>query len=376
MTDETPGPDQIPGAPHPRETPNLFGQAEAETSFLQAFNAGRLHHAWLLIGPSGTGKATLAYKIARFLLATPAGESGGMFAPPAPTTLEISPDHPVCARILAGSEPGLRVITRSVNTKTDRMRDEIVVDDIRRLADFFHLSAADGGHRVVIVDAADDLNVSAANALLKMLEEPPANTTLILLAHQPSRLLPTIRSRCRTLRLATLLGDDMTRALEQAGMGTAPDAALTELSRGSVGEAIRLQNLSGLDIYAELIGLLATLPRLDQSRALKLAEAAAQRGAEAKRDVLVKLMNVALARLSRQGASGIAAPDAALNESQVFARLAPTPHAARAWADRSAEISQRLQHGLAVNVDPTALLLDSFFKLRDTAEDISASVPA
>ena len=217
MTDDIPTPDQAPGAPHPREAVRLFGQDRAERAFLQAHSAGRLHHGWLLTGPRGVGKATLAWRIARFLLATPPAEDDGLFgAPPPPETLDISPDHPVAHRMLAGSEPGLACITRTPNEKTGRLRDQIAVEDIRKLGRFFGLSATDGGHRVVIVDAADDMNVSAANALLKMLEEPPARTTLLLISHQPSRLLPTIRSRCRTLRLSELSPQNLAAALAQA----------------------------------------------------------------------------------------------------------------------------------------------------------------
>ena len=253
MSDDTPTPDQAPGAPHPRETRHLFGQAEAEQAFLRAYTSDRLHHGWLLIGPRGVGKATLAWRIARFLLATPPVEEDGLFgAPPPPKSLETDPDHPVAHRILAGAEPGLAAITRSLNDQ-GRLRNEIVVDDIRKLGKFFGLSSADGGRRVVIVDSADEMNVSAANALLKMLEEPPARTTLLLISHQPSRLLPTIRSRCRTLRLSQLGAEDMQAALSQTGAELpAQTDHLAALAAGSVGDALRLINLGGLEIYAEL----------------------------------------------------------------------------------------------------------------------------
>ncbi|THH37434.1 DNA polymerase III subunit delta' [Aliishimia ponticola] len=373
MSDESPRPDQVQGAPHPRDTPRLIGQAQAEAAFLTAFTSGRLHHAWLISGPRGTGKATLAYRIARFLLATPPQTDDGLFgAPPPPDSLEISDEHPVSQRIRAGAEPGLRVVIRTENEKTGKMRDQIVVDDIRKLGEFFHLSMTDGGHRVVIVDSADDMNVPAANALLKMLEEPPADTTLLLLSHQPSRLLPTIRSRCRTLRTVPLPPADMRDALEQAA-AELPDAdtALAELSGGSVGDALRLINLSGLEIYAELIALLGTMPRLDRPRAKALADASATRGAEDKLDLLISLLDMALSRLARSGALGQSLPDAAPSEADTFARLAPDTGAARYWAERSADITARLRHGRAVNLDPAALVLDTLLKLNDTARAVA-----
>jgi len=370
MSDTPPPPDQIDGAPHPRETARLFGQDAAEAAFLSAFNAGRLHHGWLLTGPRGVGKATLAWRIARFLLATPETADDGLFgAPPPPATLDVDPEHPVAHRLLAGSDPGLASITRSVNEKTGRMRDEIVVEDIRALNRFFGLSAADGGRRVVIVDCADEMNVSAANALLKMLEEPPERTTLLLISHRPSGLLPTIRSRCRTLRLSPLSPDDMRAALAQAGAEPPANAEhLAALAAGSVGAALRMTALNGLGIYAELMAVLNSLPRLDRPRALALAEAAAQRGAADRFDLLLDLIDTALVRLARTGATGQPpAPEAASGEAAILARLSPDACRARAWADAAAEITARSRHGRAVNLDPAALVLDTVFKMQHTA---------
>lgn len=367
---EQPQPDRVDGAPHPRETTRLIGHDAASASFLHAFNSGRLHHTWLIGGPKGVGKATLAWSIARFLLATPIEQDDGLFgAPPAPTSLAIDPEHPVARRLLAGSDPGLFHITRTVNEKTKRLRDQIVADDVRRLNRFLSLSATDGGRRVVLIDAADEMNMQAANALLKMLEEPPARTSLLLISHQPSRLLPTIRSRCRELRLTSLAPHDMAAALEQAGIDAPDDtAALAALSGGSVGEAVRLIKLDGLALYAELVALYATLPRLDRSRALRLADMVAARGAENRLDLLFHLNNLLLARLARGGAMG-APPmfEAAQGESALITRLSPDARHGRHWAQQAQEISARVEHARAVNLDPAALVLDTVFKVKQTA---------
>jgi hypothetical protein len=171
-----------------------------------------------------------------------------MFAPPPPETLDIPEDHPVARRLRGGADGGLLVLRRAHDDKGNLRRD-ITVDVTRKLQGFFGLSAPDGGRRVVIIDAADDMNVNAANALLKALEEPPENAVLLLVAHQPSTLLPTIRSRCRELRLGPLGAADMAQALRQAGIELPADtAALTELSAGSVGEAIRFFKLEATDV--------------------------------------------------------------------------------------------------------------------------------
>ncbi|MEM5543146.1 DNA polymerase III subunit delta' [Sulfitobacter sp. AS92] len=368
MTDDAPQPDRVEGARHPRDTPKLIGQGAAEAAFLDAFNSGKLHHAWMLTGPRGVGKATLAWRIARFLLATP-DPNGGMFDLPPAETLDIDPEHPVARRVAAGAEAGLKSVTRTINPDTKRMRKQIVVDDIRALNGFFQMSAADGGRRVVIIDDADEMNPNAANALLKMLEEPPERAILLLLSHQPSSLLPTIRSRCRTLRLGTLDADQMAEALAGSGVEVEGDpAALAELSGGSVGGALRLSLMGGVRTYADLVGLISSLPQMDRGRAIKLAEAAAQRGAETKLDLLFTLLDLLLVRLARTGATGAPpAQPACPDEIAVLQRLSPSPAQGRAWADAAQQISKRARHGLAVNLDPAALVLDTLRQIGQTA---------
>ncbi|MFN3953718.1 MAG: DNA polymerase III subunit delta' [Pararhodobacter sp.] len=375
-------PDRVQGAPHPRETAQLFGQAPAEAAFLEAFRSGRMHHGWLITGPRGVGKATLAWRIARFLLASPAADDGLFGAPPPPADLSVPADHPVARRVAALSEPGLKLIRRSLNER-GVLRQIIAVEDVRELRSFFGLSAADGGWRVVIVDAADEMNPNAANALLKLLEEPPAGAVLLLVAHQPSRLLPTIRSRCRALRLAPLGAQDMAAALSQAqGEAGAEDpldpaqaVALAELSGGSVGEAVRILGQDGLALYAQLIALMSGLPAMDRNALQALADGLAARGAEARFDLTVRLVDLAMSRLARAGASGLSPPEAAPGEAALLGRLAPDPAAARLWAELAMELGVRARQGRAVNLDPAALVLDMFLRIEAAARTLAPRTP-
>ncbi|WP_099828136.1 DNA polymerase III subunit delta' [Oceaniglobus indicus] len=370
--DVPPEPDRRDGAPHPRETAVLFGQSTAEAAFLNAFNAGRQHHAWLISGPRGIGKATLAWKIARFLLATPRND-GGMFAGDPPTSLDIAPDHPVARRTRALSEPGLLLVRRPWDQKDKKLRTVITVDEIRKLHDFFNLSASDGGRRVVIIDPADDMNTSASNALLKLLEEPPKNATLLLISHTPSRLLPTIRSRCRTLRCTPLPPPDMAQALHAAGVDPGGDtAALAELAEGSVGEAMSLLHLDGLALYHSLVRLTGTAPNIDRAALLALAGTVNGRQNEQRFDLTVQLILRLLSRLARTGAG--LPPAAAITESELamLHRLAPDIGAARIWADLQQTLGARMAHGKAVNLDPSALILDMGLTLNEGAARATA----
>ncbi|MBI1171310.1 DNA polymerase III subunit delta' [bacterium] len=365
---DLPEPDRLEGAPHPRETLQLFGHQSAEATFLAAFNAARLHHAWLISGPKGVGKATLAWRLARFLLATPE-DDGGFFAAPKPATLDIPAGDPVAHRIAALSEPRLFLLRRPYDDKAERLRAEITVDETRSLRNFLGLSAADGGRRVVIVDSADEMNRSAANGILKLLEEPPAKVTFLMISHQPADLLPTIRSRCRDLRLAALTPPDLAAALTQAGaeIDAEDREALAELAGGSVGEAFRLSSLDGLKLYAALIRLFSTLPKMDRALARQLAEAGASRKTPEAFDLTVTLIDTFLARLARAAALRALPPEAARGEAQLIERLASFDGAARVWADLAQHLGLRARKGKAVNLDPAALLMDMVLKVDETA---------
>jgi DNA polymerase III subunit delta' len=223
----------------PREQGVLFGHAGAEATFLSSALRGRLHHAWLLTGPDGVGKETLAFRIGRWLLSGAKGHD-----------LAIDPTGPVFRQVAAGSHPDLLTVARTYDDKRERQRDEIVADDVRQVGSFLHRTAADGGWRVVVLDGAEYMNRNAANALLKLLEEPPVRAILFLICASPGRLLPTIRSRCRLLRLAPLGSEAMEAALDHLlpEESTASRLQLASDAHGCPGRAVRL----ALDATASL----------------------------------------------------------------------------------------------------------------------------
>lgn len=369
-------PDRIAEAPHPRETPRVFGQGAAMGEIIEAIVADRVHHAWLFTGPQGVGKASLAWAMARQLIARPLPDpGGGLFGDPLPAApvaadLTLDPEHPVARQIAALSSPNLALVRRPWDERSGKLRAEITVEEIRRLKAGFAM-ASDSARRVAIIDAADELNQSAANALLKLLEEPPANVVLILISHRPARLLPTIRSRCRSLRCVPLAPDDMARALNQAEIelpqSEAALARLTRLSGGSVGRAIGLLLLDGLDLYAALLALLASLPDHDRPQTLALAQSLASPDAAPRRALAFELLQELIGDLARLGVTGALPEDIPPEARAALARLCPDPRAAQAWAAAAPEIAGRLAHGTAVNLDPQSLILDMVATLGATA---------
>jgi DNA polymerase-3 subunit delta' len=262
-------------AKRPRETTALFGHNEAERALLEAYKSGRIPHAWLIGGPPGIGKATLAFRLARFVMAHPDPRAAETQKT---DSLAIDPENPVARRIAAQAQGDLLVLERSINEQTGKLYTVIRVDDVRRTASFFGSTAGEGGWRIAIVDAVDDLQREGANALLKVLEEPPKRSLLLLISHAPGRELPTIRSRCRRLLLRPLETEDVGPALAEA-TGRNPSEAdvrrAAEASEGSVGRALGLLDASALALRQRVLELFAQLPNPDPRALHALGEAIA-----------------------------------------------------------------------------------------------------
>ncbi|MGF3024755.1 DNA polymerase III subunit delta' [Methylobacterium aquaticum] len=272
-------PGEIPGVPRPRERQDLVGQEAAERAFREAIGAGRLHHAWLLGGPKGIGKATLAFRVARHLLAR--GDGAGE-----PDSLALPPGHPVARQVAGLSHPNLVLLRRQKAPGAKTVPTQIGVDAARRALHLFAETSADAGYRICIVDCADDLNLASANALLKVIEEPPPRSLFLIVSHAPGRLLPTIRSRCRRLALTPLPAGEVARVLRSLGPAQAMMAPelierAAALSEGSVARALDLLDPDTIGVVDEVEALLDQGDRPDWRRALRLAERLASRDADA-----------------------------------------------------------------------------------------------
>ena len=283
MIESTNEPDRSPNAPHPRETLALVGHRDQEEAFLAALRSGRLHHAWLLGGPEGIGKASFAYRAARFLLS--AGDTVARAA--GSDDLALPADDQTVRRVMARSHPDLHVLRRVAKPDGKSYSANIPVDLVRRVLDRFGSSAGEGGWRVCIVDSAEDLERSAGNALLKMLEEPPARTLFLIVAHAPGRVLPTIRSRCRLMSFPALAESEVALAgriaLDRMGSPYDPSdvARASALADGSVKRALAYVDPATLALVEAVRARLDALPGIDMGALLALGEELAGKAGEA-----------------------------------------------------------------------------------------------
>ena len=269
----------------------ILGQDRAVEQFSSAWASRKLHHAWLLAGPRGVGKANFARAAARRVLADAAG-------PPVDRPgLETPDDHPIVKLVEAGSHPDLRWLERLVNEKTGNLARNVSVAQVRELGEFMGMTAAFSPWRVAVIDSVDDLEPAGANALLKMLEEPPANTLFFLVSHAPGRLLPTIRSRCRRLEFQGLEDDAMASILEtRTELSAAERQKIIAMSFGSAGRALAFLEL-GLAKLEE--AALAILRQGDPTNARR-SELASELGKKASADRYAAFLELAPSLIARE----------------------------------------------------------------------------
>ena len=344
-------------APAPRANPDLFGHEGAEAALRQLVEVGRLPHALLLSGPRGIGKATLAFRLARFVLARSGEGAPGDLA----EGLAISPLSGLFRRIAAGGHADLLTVERAYDPRRRRLRGEIVVDDARAIGAFMRLTAAEGGWRIVIADGADEMNRNAANAMLKVLEEPPRRALLLLVAHSPGRLLPTIRSRCRHFPLAPLMPDIVLRLLERfrPELDRSEADVVVRLAGGSIGRALDLADAGGVALYRTLLALLSRPQGIDAAALHGFADRLVRPEAEDAYRVVEELLAQLLARLAH-AAAGRPAP--AAEDAAVIEALGRRASAAD-WAGLRATIADSFARADALNLDRKQTLIGAFFAI-------------
>ncbi len=341
---------------HPRLTQGLRGHEAAERTLLDAYLSGRMHHAWILGGPGGIGKATLAYRFATFVLANP--NPADLLI--APTSLDVDAEDPVARRIVAQAHPDLLLVTPAWDARNKRPKTEIGVAEARQASSFFARTAGEGGWRVCIVDPAAQMNATAANALLKILEEPPARALFLLVADAPGRLLRTIRSRCLKVDMKPLEDDAMNAVLQD--LAARDDAfklsdasKVSSLAGGSPGRAVQILRDGGFKRFEDFLAIARGLPNLNRPAALKLAQQLASRGAAAEFlqfcDLLLSWLPAHIARAARAQPS----------EPQV--------HHPGAWAAAYDEINRSLRQVNGLNLDKQAAILSVLDRLARAASE-------
>ena len=317
-------------------TEKIWGQDRAVEQFATAWASRKLHHAWLLAGPKGVGKASFANAAARRVLAEAAGPSFDL------PGIETDDDHPIVKLVDAGSHPDMRWLERLTDEKTDKLKRNISVDQVRSLAELFGLSPAMSDWRVAVIDTVDDLETSGANALLKMLEEPPPNTLFFLVSHAPGRLLPTIRSRCRRLAFSTWSEDEAADFVaSRAGLDADDARRLAQMAHGAPGRALSLNEEGALEADRSAHDILRQLPNADEAKLLAIADRFRGPEGQARFNLIVERLADQVQTMIHQSAA------------------AGETHGLSRWAEAWSRLSDLPGEAEAINLDRA----DAFFSV-------------
>lgn len=350
------------GLPEPRQARECFGHEAVEADLLGRLNSGRFPHALIFSGLEGIGKATMAFRLARYLLKKDDGQAalfGAAEDAASAQSLSVSPEDPVFARVASGGHPDLLTVERQFDEKNERRKPALDVEQARKIAPFLRMTASDGGWRLVIVDDADTMNRNAQNAILKILEEPPPRSLIILIAHRAGSLLPTIRSRAQIVPFQPLSDGIVARLLDTAHpeLEQADRALLADLAEGSIGAALRMAGEGGGTLIRQICAPLSPRTRAPWVAVHNLAARIAGKD----QDAAWRLFVAALPNLARRAALA-AARGADLPDSLAECGL-------KDWASGRSlkellEIFGDLQHtlgrALTANLDRNTAVLSAF----------------
>lgn len=362
--------------PEPIENDGLVGHVTAENALLDAWDSGRFPHAWLISGPRGIGKATFAYRAARWILAqtteggqnTPEGQ--GLFGQTVPEpdpmqrSLYLAPDHGTFRRLMSGGHTDFRALSKPED------KTQIPVEDVRKVLSFLHQTPAESLWKAVLIDSVDDMNRSGANAILKALEEPPSKTVFFLVSHAPGKLLPTIRSRCRKLVLNSLLPPTMEELLDRYAphISEAERPILIQLAEGSIGNALRYADAGGVELYRAILALLAEIDRPEPDRLHGLAEMLSAKSAEAAYGAFRTVLDWWLRRAIKARATGVRPAGIVPEEDRALDRwlaLGNLETSMRLWEKMTGLLAQS---DPPANLEKRQLIVAAFSELREAAQ--------
>jgi DNA polymerase-3 subunit delta' len=348
--------------PGPWSAVDLFGHGEAEAQMLHAYQSGRMPHAFMISGPRGIGKATFAYRFARFMLSQGGDAGPSLFGDDTPIdSLWVAPDSSTFLQIAGRGHPGLVTVARSVNEKTKKLRGDIVVDDVRKMQGMFTMTSAQDSWRIAIIDAGDEMTRQAANALLKTLEEPPERSLLMVVAHAPGQVLMTIKSRCQHLRLRPLDATNLAAVLASQDVDIPAGSAelMAVLSEGRPGQAINLAQAGGLELYASLRDLIGSGSRVDMRAVHALGDKVGRAGAEDTFRLFAELFEGFLQRLIRSVGGTPEGSPSIDKEAVIFASLLEaTP--LEQWIEVWENSRQLFARTMAVNLDRKQAVIIAF----------------
>ena len=355
--------------PAPRQTATLIGHEKVEAKLANTFEYGRMAHALLLAGPRGIGKATLAYRFARHVLSSSTPDMKTMFTEKSDKRLTLSPDNEVFARVASGGHADLLVLEKGINPRTGRLRGEITVDKARQLGRFLCLTPVESSWRICIVDAVDEMNLNAANAILKSIEEPPPRTILILVSHAPGRLSATIRSRCQQLNLRPLSQQNFRTVIKTVHpeLKKSEIITLAQLSEGSPGRALVIAELDGIQLYQTLVSILITVPAIDFESVHAFADELSRKGSEGRFNLAMELLLGWLSCLVRTGAQKVLVPDIIKGEGAArerFISVRGLDH----WAELWENINRLFIRSERVHLDRKQVLLSAYTAIGDLAQ--------